>query len=92
MAYADYKGKINSVGVWWCLYIIYNNGLTIHPSNTYIANKGMDEYATHSNKTKYFLSEFTKSKKIKLPYEISIDKEFSILHKKFNSPNYFKKN
>ena len=24
MAYADYRNKINSIGVWWCLYIIYN--------------------------------------------------------------------
>lgn len=91
MANADFKGKINSIGVWWCLYIIYNKGLTIHPSKTYIVNKGMDEYATHSSKTKYFLSKFTKSKKVKLPYEISLDKEFSILHKKFNAPNYFSK-
>lgn len=91
MAYADFKGNIDSVGVWWCLYIIYNKGLTIHPSKTYIVNKGMDDYATHSNKTKYFLSKFTKSKKIRLPYVISIDKEFAILHKKFNGPNFLAK-
>ena len=48
------KGKINTWAIFWYASIFLRNGLSLHPSKSFVSNIGHDGLGTHCNKSDFF--------------------------------------
>lgn len=88
------KGKIDSWGILWYLYVFEKAGLVLYPNKSLIINKGFGKDATNTKNTKYSsIKSFNNCITVELPETVLVDKniQFTVYNhiKKSNKESLF---
>lgn len=68
------QGKINTWAIYWYATVFLNNGLFLHPRETFIKNIGHDGSGVHCDQTNEFDSPLIQS------YDITFPEKFEVFH------------
>lgn len=90
------KGKIDSWGILWYLYVFNRNGLVLYPNKSLVKNIGFDRSATNTKRKPNHSMDFsTKKIEIILPEDLKINQRYSekiydYIKKVYKEPFYVK--
>lgn len=91
---ANKFGRINTWGAKWQASVILNDGLCLHPRNSFVQNIGNDGSGIHCSVSNLYdinkLSGYLEVKKIDLDESLEVKKIMNFFYKK-NNLNFFKK-
>lgn len=77
------QGKINTWAIYWYATVFLNNGLFLHPKETFIANIGLDGSGVHCGTTTVYDSQLTQKYDINFPGNLEICDIARDAHKKY---------
>jgi hypothetical protein len=72
----ELNDEIDSIGVWWSLTLVMNNGVSVNPVESRIMNIGHDGSGTHSSSTDRFKTDMKLNRdreELSFPPEIKVD-------------------
>jgi len=91
---ANQKGELNTWAIFWYASVYLNNGLSLHPKESFVKNIGHDGKGVHCEKTSIFDVTLNENYPIKFAKEIKENKEArKRLEEYFNkiAPSFLKK-